>query len=357
MTVSRRRPRPTPVAAMTAADRGAQLSSSSAGSSRCPSPSDASRCEVAARRAKRTCRRRPAASRRRRRPTRDAVVEGDGERSSASCTSSPSIQTTSRRRRPAPTRRVGWIGRRHATARRRCSRRRALSSVSCPLAARRRVPGDAAAGAEVQPVVLDPERADGHVELALVAVGVDPPDGPAVDAARRPARAGRCGRAAASFGAPGDRAGRERGVDAARPTRPGAQPALDRADTRWHEPGVLPRRRAAPARVTDAELAHPTEVVAHEVDDHHVLGPVLGEEVARASPLVPLIGDDQTSGRRRARGTARATPTPPGRRVAGSSHHRANGAGLPIGEGGAERGDVGVARARGADSRRVRLTW
>ena len=38
-------------------------------------------------------------------------------------------------------------------------------------------PHDAAARTEVELAVLGPERTDGHVELTLAAIRIDPPDG------------------------------------------------------------------------------------------------------------------------------------------------------------------------------------
>ena len=75
------------------------------------------------------------------------------------------------------------------------------------------------------------------------------------------------------------RSRREGGGDGVRPSRAGAQLALDRAD-QVHQArvGLDVEQVGDPDR---APIAHPAQVVAHQVDDHHVLGPVLGQEARR----------------------------------------------------------------------------
>ena len=90
-----------------------------------------------------------------------------------------------------------------------------------PLALGRRVPRDAAAGAEADLAVGEPERADGDVEVALPAVGVDPADGAAVHLPRRRLEPGD-GLEGGELRRAGDRPGRERGVDHRRPAAPRA---------------------------------------------------------------------------------------------------------------------------------------
>ena len=115
----------------------------------------------------------------------------------------------------------------------------------------------------------------------------------------------------------GDRAGRERGAHQVRVGRALAQRA--------------PRRRRRGARGRDAARApaprgghrsvarDAPEVVAHQVDDHHVLGRVLGggqQRVARPprGGAVPLIGDVTTSSpaRRRNSSGEKLSTAPPG---------------------------------------------
>ena len=75
----------------------------------------------------------------------------------------------------------------------------------------------------------------------------------------------------------------------ARPTSGRSRPVT--VLTRWKRPGCASTANSV-RDLHRAELAHPAEVVAREVDDHHVLGPVLRAR-ARASPAsaaVPLIG-------------------------------------------------------------------
>src|SRR5262245_43935309 len=91
------------------------------------------------------------------------------------------------------------------------------------------VPGDAPTGAEVEVPVLQPERADGDVELADPGVGVDPADRPAVDTPGgrlQPAQVLDGGQ----LGSAGHRAGRKGGVEELGPAEPGAQVPLDGAD-------------------------------------------------------------------------------------------------------------------------------
>ena len=98
------------------------------------------------------------------------------------------------------------------------------------------------------------------------------------------------------------------------------QPARHRRDEVLDGGGPL--EPAQPRDADRAGLADAAEVVAQDVDDHHVLGAVLGagEQLAREAPgprarsrprgRVPLIGSVATTPVRvDARGTARARPT------------------------------------------------
>ena len=154
---------------------------------------------------------------------------------------------------------------------------------------------DAAAGADPDPVAVHLERPDRHVQLesrqrARVAdragVGLAPGRLELGDHAHR-----------LDLRRAGDRAGRERrtqqvGVADLRPQR-----ALD---GRHQVPDA--RRRARLRQLGHADravLAHASEVVAHQVDDHHVLGAVLGRGGERVPGrpstrgAVPLIGSRQ----------------------------------------------------------------
>ena len=93
-----------------------------------------------------------------------------------------------------------------------------------------------------------------------------------------------CSRAA-TFGAPVTEPGRERGGDGVGPPAAGAEPAGHRRHEVDEARVVLDGEQRR--HLDRAELAHPAEVVADEVDDHHVLGPVLGGEARRRSARCP----------------------------------------------------------------------
>ena len=124
--------------------------------------------------------------------------------------------------------------------------------------------------------VLDPERADGDVEVALLAVGVDPADGAAVDAARHRLERGDV-LERGELRRAGDRARRERGARWRRPSRSRAAAGPRTVRHEVDEARGACSTREQRGHLDRAELAHPAEVVADEVDDHHVLGPVLGQ--------------------------------------------------------------------------------
>ena len=165
------------------------------------------------------------------------------------------------------------------------------------------------------------------------------------------------------LGRAGDRRGRERGARRARRRR--RRRAAARAPcSRGGAARGGPPPRTARARAIDAGDAHPPEVVAGEVDDHHVLGVVLR---ARPQPprvgwpaAVPLIGRVSTW-------SPRPAQEPLGRR----RHHRervgqpgaepAGGAASPCGAPGGGRASAACS-ATGSSapshvSRRVRFTW
>ena len=94
-----------------------------------------------------------------------------------------------------------------------------------------------------------------------------------------------------------------------------------------------------------ADLADPTEVVADEIDDHHVLGLVLGQEAVgrrrgaldRRRPHQAALAAQEALGRRRRHVQARRR----------HPHDRGVGRRVADGQGRAERGDVGVVAAPG----------
>ena len=154
-----------------------------------------------------------------------------------------------------------------------------------PLALSVAAPGDARAGPEPQDPVVQPERADRDGELGRPRAGVDPADRAAVGAAGRRLDRVDDPQRTRLRGA-GDRPGRERRrehlgpadvVDAARPRT---------VDTRCTRPGVLLDREQVRHRDA-AGAADRAEVVADQVDDHHVLRRVLRREV-RCGPARPL---------------------------------------------------------------------
>ena len=172
-----------------------------------------------------------------------------------------------------------------------------MSSVSAHSALGVRPPGDAGAGAEAQPppsgaVALGPERADADGEL------------------RRP-RSASTQPTAPQYGPRGDRLevgdGLQRAVTwARRRPSPGgkvaakssAQPTPGRSSPghrrdEVHQPGCSSGAHRWSTRTVPGP-AHVRQVVADEVDDHDVLGVVLGQHGRRGVVAVPLIGRDSS---------------------------------------------------------------
>ena len=159
-----------------------------------------------------------------------------------------------------------------------------------------------------------------------------------------PARGRRSARSALLLGAPETDPG---GIVAANRS---AQPAPRRSrpstvETRCTSPGCC---STASRAVTSTVPGHADvlEVVAHEVDDHDVLGLVLGQQVGRGAPGA-LDRGRRRRRPRRARGTApgealtsRVAGSPPS---AGTSTTPAYGAGLPAASAAREGPRVGVA--------------
>ena len=118
-------------------------------------------------------------------------------------------------------------------------------------------------------------------------------------------------------------------------------------DTRCTRPGWCSTARSD-GHLDGAEVAHPAEVVADEVDDHHVLGPVLVGQAARVGGGAL----DRAATRRRRRradrnrsGDAEATWQP----AAGIAHHGAVRRRVALGQGGAEGGHVAAGGHRGRE--------
>ena len=149
---------------------------------------------------------------------------------------------------------------------------------------------DAAADAQLRaPVGLDLKRADGDVKAA-VAARREVADGAGIDAAR-PRLQAVDELHGTDFGRAGDRAaGKERGKNL------GQRYARQLGRDRRHH---LPQRRVGLARAQrlDAHAARrgePPEVVAQEVDDHHVLGSLLGRSLQGHAPRLVIDGIDAT---------------------------------------------------------------
>ena len=190
-----------------------------------------------------------------------------------------------------------------------------------PLRAGLGVDGDAAPRAVAQRrrirPAIDHGGADGHRQAGTPA-GTEPAHQPAVDPAGVVLQAvdepagGRLGRA-------GHRAGRERGRQQGHEVHVGPQPGGDPRRELPHRGVPLEAGHAVgPHR---ARPGHPTEVVAHQVDDHDQLGPLLGRRqqgrgsgpvVGRPAPpgAGALHGPRQHPVARAGAGTARATPRP-----------------------------------------------
>ena len=292
----------------------------------------------------RRCRRARSRTRRRRRPGRDRA---------------------GRSRRPrvvrAPPFNHTIIGRRPRLAPRpRRSNRDGLQLRLGPFVVGLGVGDDAAADAQIRAPSRDRERADRDRELGAAAVAVDPPDRAAVHTAAdgfevfdrlhdpRLRRAG-------------DRRGRERRAHEIGEIDPGAQPAGDGAHE-VEQAGVgLDREQLRHAH--RPVLAHAAEVVAREIDDHHVLGPVLvaqGQRRPVGRGALDRAGLDAAPAvRRRPRrraGTAPATPRPPRGREACAPkvQQRGVGRGIDPRERVVERDRVGR-RARGEPAGHVDL--
>ena len=175
-------------------------------------------------------------------------------------------------------------------------------------------------------LVLEPERADGDVEVALPSVGVDPADRAAVDAARHGLERGDV-LEGGQLRRTGDRPGREGGVDGLGPAAARAQPALDRGHEVDEARGAARRRAARAPRPTRTRTPGRGRCGPGRRSSRSRPGPWAGGR--RGSAAVPLMGDDRTAvavapeealGRRR-RDVARRAP--------GAAPPREYGAGLP----------------------------
>ncbi len=222
------------------------------------------------------------------------------------------------------------------------TRRAAFSSVSSHSATADAAPGDPGAGAEPEDAApvgtpVGPEGTDADGELGLVAVGVDPAHGAAVRAARGRLEVGDGEQGRVLRGA-AHRPRREGGPQDLGPADALAQPAADVGDEVDQARVLLD-----PAEVVDLDGARPAdgrEVVADEVDDHDVLGVVLGEQAlggggraldrARGEPVA--AADEE----RLRRGAGDLQPD------LGQVDRRGVGGRVARGEARAERGDRGA---------------
>ena len=135
--------------------------------------------------------------------------------------------------------------------------------------------------------------------------------------------------------------------------QPGAEAAPD-GGHEVHEPGVVLEGEER-GHLDGAEVADAAEVVADEVDDHHVLGAVLGGEPARVGrgALDRARLDDVAVAREEALGRRRRDVAA---RRRGCARRRCRARGCP--RRGRRRGRPRRRPAgRGAESRRVRFTW
>ena len=163
---------------------------------------------------------------------------------------------------------------------------------------------------------LDPEGADATASSAVPASASTQPTAPQYGPRGAVSRSSMI-RSALDLGAPvtepgGNVAARSSG----QPTPARSSPRT--VETRWTRPGVLLDGAAGRGPSTRAGPADAAEVVADQVDDHHVLGVVLGQQVRRRSAGA-LDRAGRRAGRRRGAGRARA-------RRWRSSHARAGGA-------------------------------
>ena len=157
------------------------------------------------------------------------------------------------------------------------SSRRAFSSVSSHSRRGVRAPGDAGAGAEVQRGrTRRPEGPDADRQGGMPPVGVHPARPPRSTGRAAPARGRAIAVSALDLGAPVTEPGGKVAASSV------GQPASGRSrartvDTRCTRPGCCSTAFSA-GHLDRAGHRDRAEVVAHQVDDHHVLGPVLGGE-------------------------------------------------------------------------------
>ena len=173
---------------------------------------------------------------------------------------------------------------RHAPAPSALSRPRALARVSSSSRWRIGVGDDAGAGAETQGVAFDFGAADQDVEVE-VAVAVQPAESAGVGAATDAFQLGD-DLHAAHLRAAGDRATRKHRADHAAGRDLGAQVAAHVADDVVHVRIALDRHQFVD--LDAARRADATEVVAFEIDQHHVLGAFLGmgDELGRITRVL-----------------------------------------------------------------------
>ena len=145
---------------------------------------------------------------------------------------------------------------------------------------------DAGAGLDAPDPLLDDRRADRDRQVA-VAGGVEVADRAAVDPPPRGFE-----RVDELHGADLRRAGQRARPESTRPARPrrvrpAASAPADLGDEVLHVRELLDGRVARDAHAAD--LADAAQVVAREIDEHHVLGPLLGVGQQRARPARVLL--------------------------------------------------------------------
>ena len=161
---------------------------------------------------------------------------------------------------------------------------RAFDDGLVPLRLGVAAPGDPAADMQRQPLAVGHERPDQDAR-AHPPVRPEPQHRPAIRAApdrlqpldqlHRP-----------QLGGTGDAAAGERGREDVEGVEAGPKPARDRRHEMLHRGRSLEAEQ--PGNPDRSGLADPPEVVAQDVDDHHVLGLVLGagQQLARQRPVL-----------------------------------------------------------------------
>ena len=234
--------------------------------------------------------------------------------------------------------------------------RRRLASLELglgPLVGGVAVPGDAAAGAEVELPVLHPEGADGDVEVALLPVGVDPADRAAVDAAGHRLERGDL-LEGGDLRRAGDRARAGTWPRWRRPTRSRAGGGRGRWTRGARGPGGARRRGATGTSTEPKSHTRPRSLRTRSTIITFSARSLAVRPLG--SGAVPLIGPRLDDVAVAPRGTAPARPTPRGSRRRGCAPRRCTAPGCPR-PGPRPRAATSPPGGSGAESRRVRFTW